>query len=327
MNTLATDTSEIWQQVIEIIKKDLSDISFQTWFSDVNLDSILQDRVVLTASSEFNRAILEIRYREHIEKAFCEVTSRQYGVEIKTVLDKPTFNRSTPNVFVFKDSGLLPEYTFDNLIIGDCNRLAVKAAAKIVEESAKFNPLYIYGSVGTGKTHLLHAIGNKFAEYENSAVVLYMGIEEFINDMITCIREDRFPDFDQKYLGVDVLMIDDLQYVEGKERTQEELCRVINGLIRKGSRVVLAANKSPECLSYLNESFSSQFELGAAICLEEPDIIVKGEILKAHANVKGITLLDDEVDNLANMRYRGVRELKNRINRIAALQQLNADNQ
>jgi len=327
MNASSAYASEIWQQVIAIIKKDLNEISFKTWFSDVNLDSILQDCVVLTVSSEFNRAILELRYRENIEKALNEVTPRQYCVEIKTVSDKPTLSQFASDIFVFKDSGLLPGYTFDNFIVGDCNRLAAKAAAKIVEESSKFNPLYIYGSTGTGKTHLLHAIGNAITEREISAAVLYIGIDEFINDMIICIREDRFPNYVKAYSTVDVLLIDDLQYIEGKERSQKELCGVINRLIIKGGRVILAANKPPECLSYLNESFSTQFELGAVICLEEPDISVKSKILIAHVNAKGITMPYKKINELANVKYRGVRELKNNINRIIALQELSADNQ
>lgn len=324
MNTSysSADTSEIWQQVIAIVKENLSDICFRTWFSNVKLDSILPDCVVLTTSPEFNRSILEVRYQECIKKAFYAVTSRQYSIEIKTATGKPAYDRSAPEVFAVKDSGLLPEYTFDNLIIGDCNRLAVKAAERVTKGHMKFNPLYIYGRVGTGKTHLLHAIGNYITAHGNSTVVLYIGMVEFINDMITCIKEDRFLDFDLKYSGVDVLLIDDLQHIEGKDRSQAELCRVINSLIKKGSQVVLAANKSPECLSYLNESFSSQFELGASISLEEPDIYVKREILKAHARTKEITLSDDEVINLANIHYRGVRELKNSINRISALQEL-----
>lgn len=319
---LSNEASEIWRQVHAIMKNELSEISYQTWFSNIEMTSMESGSVVLTTAHEFNKAILESRYLDLINKAFYTITSKQCNIEIKATAKKPADTYLDPGTCKFSGNNLLPEYTFNNFVIGDCNRIAVKAVKEIVEESFRFNPLYIYGSVGVGKTHLLHAAGNDIQFRNSSAVVMYIEVYSFINKLISFIRDDRTTEFYHEFASVDVLMLDDLQCIEGKMRTQEELCRVINHLLKRGGKIVLAANKAPESISYLSESFSSQFELGAVICMEEPEDSVKREIIRLHAREKGLVLPDDEIENLAAAQYRGVRELINNVNRIYAFQEL-----
>lgn len=319
---LPNDASEIWRQVNAIIKNDLGEISFQTWFSNVKLTSIGSDSIILTTMSEFNRLILESRYLDFINKAFYTITSKQYNIEIKAAAEEPAHAHFAPRASKFSGNNLLPEYTFDNFVIGNCNRMAVKAAKEIAGGSSKFNPLYIYGSVGTGKTHLLHAVGNDIQSRNISQAIMYLSADDFVYKLICYIKDDRMTDFYHEFEAVDVLILDNLQNIEGKMRTQEELCRVINYPLRQGRRVILAANKTPEFIQYLSESFSSYFELGAVICMEEPDEGVKRKIIKQNIGGKGLALPDDEIENLAAAQYRGVRDLINNVNRIYAFHEL-----
>lgn len=319
---LSSETSEIWRQVNAIMKNDLSEISYKTWFSNIQLTSIGSDSIILTTISEFNKSILESRYHDLISKAFYTVTSYQYYIEIKAVVEKSADIYSDSDVYKFRGKSLLPEYTFGNFVIGNCNRMAVKAFKEIAGGSSRFNPLYIYGSVGVGKTHLLHAVGNDIQSRNNSSAIMYLNVDDFIHRLINCIKDDRMTDFYHEFAAIDVFILDNLQSIEGKMRTQEELCRVINYILREGRQVILAANKAPESISYLSENFSSHFELGAVICMEEPDECVKREIIKQHIREKEFALSDEEIENLAAAQYRGVRDLINSINRIYAFQEL-----
>lgn len=311
--------SSLWDQVLDIIKNEISEISYLTWFKSIESVSIDSGRVVLCAPSVFNKGILEARYQKILNEAFYAITSQEYIIDITVKADTYT-NSCSPEILRYDGSGLRPEFTFDNFIVGECNRIAVKAATEVAyNQAAKYNPLYIYGGVGTGKTHLIQAIGNYFVSHNEAGVALFMMIDEFMNDLINHIKDDRQFKFKLRFENIDMLIIDDLQFIEGKERTQEELCRVLNSLIGKGRQVILAANKPPESITVLNERFTSQFELGAAIRLENPDLNTKREVLKQHAEMNGIALCNDVVEYLTAIHYEGLRELKGFLNRLCAL--------
>jgi chromosomal replication initiator protein len=226
---MSAQLTNLWNRTLELLKDELTEISFNTWIKNIEQISINNDTIELSVPAEFNKGILENRYSALIQNAIIQASSRKYELifvvnskDLKDAsqIDKPQTQGSN------EDNGLMllnPKYTFDTFVIGNGNRLAHAASVAVAESPAKaYNPLFLYGGVGLGKTHLMHAIGHYVISQNTGQNVLYVSSEKFTNELINAIKDDRNEEFRSKYRNIDILLIDDIQFIGGKERTQEE---------------------------------------------------------------------------------------------------------
>lgn len=227
------DLKNIWAKTLETIKSELSEVSFNTWIKSCEPISISSDTITISVPNSFTQDILDKRYKDLVANSIEVVCSKLYKIEFviaseaseKEELKETSSNSASKSIVVNDEmsSTLNPKYTFNSFVIGNSNRFAHAASLAVAESPAKaYNPLFIYGGVGLGKTHLMHAIGHYILDNNPSAKVVYVSSEKFTNELINAIKDDKNEDFRNKYRNVDVLLIDDIQFIAGKERTQEE---------------------------------------------------------------------------------------------------------
>lgn len=235
------DLKNIWAKTLETIKSELSEVSFNTWIKSCEPISISSDTITISVPNSFTQDILDKRYKDLVANSIEVVCSKLYKIEFVIASEasekedlKETSSNSASKSIVVNDemsSTLNPKYTFNSFVIGNSNRFAHAASLAVAESPAKaYNPLFIYGGVGLGKTHLMHAIGHYILDNNPSAKVVYVSSEKFTNELINAIKDDKNEDFRNKYRNVDVLLIDDIQFIAGKERTQEEFFHTFNAL-------------------------------------------------------------------------------------------------
>ena len=225
---MSSSLDNIWTEVLKLIKVELTEVSFNTWLKTIEPVSISQDKVVLTAPNEFTKGILEGRYLNLIKNALTQVTEQDFKIHF-IIPGEEEYTNNEQSIKQNHESNnnqraqLNPKYTFDSFVIGSSNRLAHAASLAVAEAPAQaYNPLFLYGGVGLGKTHLMHAIGHYILSQNPNTKVVYVSSEKFTNELINSIREYRNEEFRNKYRNIDVLLIDDIQFIEGKEGTQEE---------------------------------------------------------------------------------------------------------
>ncbi len=232
---------EIWEKTLNIIKGELTEVSFNTWIKSINPLSMENNTLRLGVPNDFTSGILNTRYKDLIINALKLITSKKYNIEFLIISEenqtseelKTNLGNKQPHIKVNDEMStvLNPKYTFDSFVIGNSNRFAHAASLAVAEAPAKaYNPLFIYGGVGLGKTHLMHAIGHYILQNNPKSKVVYVSSEKFTNELINSIKDDKNVDFRNKYRNIDVLLIDDIQFIAGKERTQEEFFHTFNAL-------------------------------------------------------------------------------------------------
>ncbi|HQI16902.1 MAG TPA: chromosomal replication initiator protein DnaA, partial [Bacillota bacterium] len=243
---------EIWEKTLNVIKVELTEVSFNTWLKAIQPVSIRENLITFSVPDDFTKGILEARYSKLIKNALKQVTSEYYDIRLiipseenftSIMTERSEINQSEESV----NSSLNPKYTFETFVIGNSNRLAHAASVAVAESPAKaYNPLFIYGGVGLGKTHLMHAIGHYILKQNIRSKVVYISSETFTNELINSIRDDRNNEFRSKYRNVDVLLIDDIQFIAGKESTQEEFFHTFNSLYEANKQIIISSDRPPK---------------------------------------------------------------------------------
>lgn len=319
---------ELWRQTAEKLKERVNKQTFDTWFKPLSLQSIDGKQIVLTAPNRFFCEWIREHYYEILLEEIEQIL-RTDGVRINLVVqsepppsggDLPPIERAPR---ARRGASLNGRYTFNTFVVGSCNQFAHAASLAVAESPAKaYNPLFLYGGVGLGKTHLLNAIGNFIQEKRPGTRIAYLSSEQFTNEVINSIRYDKMLEFRNKYRGVDTLLMDDIQFIAGKERTQEEFFHTFNTLYEAHKQIVLSSDRFPKDIPTIEERLRSRFEWGLIADLQIPDLETRIAILRKKAEVENIKLPDEVAQLLAENTRGNVRELEGALIRVGAFSSL-----
>ncbi len=322
----------LWNRALQLIKGELSPPSFNAFFKQIIPLSVnSQNVLILLAPNEFTKSILEDRYLNIIENAVNQVSMDKY--KIKLVLDEndvelnDTNDENLTNFTNISKSNinhnLNPKYTFDTFVIGNSNGLAHAACVAVAEAPAKaYNPLFLYGGVGLGKTHLMHAIGHHIITQKKNAKVAYISSEKFTNELINSIKDDKNEDFRNKYRNVDILLIDDIQFIAGKERTQEEFFHTFNSLHEANKQIIISSDRHPKEIPTLEDRLRSRFEMGLITDIQAPDFETRIAILRKKAQIENISVSNEVMNYIAKNIKSNIRELEGALTRVVAYSSL-----
>lgn len=327
---MSNDLSTVWQATLSEMSNELSKPSFETWFKSVRPVSMNDFCIFIEVPNEFTREIIESRYRNLIINTLRKVTASNYDVTFivspkqfdseerrldeEESLSPKTVLNSPPHSSVFN-----PRYTFDTFVVGSCNRLSHAASQAVAETPSKaYNPLFIYGGVGLGKTHLLHAIGQYILMSHNLSKVLYFSTEKFTNEFINAIRDNKTINFRNKYRNMDVLLIDDIQFLAGKEQTQEEFFHTFNTLHESNRQIVISSDRPPKEIPTLEDRLRSRFEWGLITDIQPPDLETRIAILRKKALSDGLSIPNEVIQHVAAKIETNIRELEGALIRIVA---------
>jgi chromosomal replication initiator protein len=328
---------QAWQSVLGQLQTEMPKASFDTWVRDSKVLTYEDGILVIGVDNAYARDWLESRLASTVNRLLVGVMNRSVDVRFVVnsnddidgvneglpldVLDGETESAINPPVLIERHPALNPRYIFDNFVVGSNNRLAHAAALAVAENPAhSYNPLFLYGGVGLGKTHLLHAIGN--ACHERGLNVLYVSSEEFTNDMINSIRMHTTQAFREKYRSADVLLVDDIQFIAGKESTQEEFFHTFNTLHGQDKQIIVSSDRPPKAMVTLEERLRSRFEWGLAADIQPPDLETRLAILRSKAERAGRTVPDEILETIARRVQSNIRELEGALNRIVAFADL-----
>ncbi|MDZ5254882.1 chromosomal replication initiator protein DnaA [Clostridium sp. LIBA-8841] len=332
--------NNLWEQALNIIKGEISEISFNTWIKSCTPISMSDNTLKLSVPNEFTKGILDTRYKDLLIQALKIVTSRRFKIEFylesdleeekeneeKQKEEKKENTNDVDGSIVVSDemsATLNPKYTFQSFVIGNSNRFAHAASLAVAESPAKaYNPLFIYGGVGLGKTHLMHAIGHYILQENPKAKVVYVSSEKFTNELINAIKDDKNEEFRNKYRKVDVLLIDDIQFIAGKERTQEEFFHTFNALHEENKQIILSSDRPPKEIPTLEDRLRSRFEWGLIADIQAPDFETRMAILKKKADVEGLNVPNEVMVYIATKIKSNIRELEGALIRIIAYSSL-----
>jgi chromosomal replication initiator protein len=321
---------EIWQKSLNLIKTELTEVSYNTWLKPIEPIAIHDHTIILAVANDFSKGILEARYSSLIINALKQVSSQEYHLEF-TVPGTEAYIKATQtqtetenkNKDTFDNLNLNPKYVFDTFVIGNSNRFAHAASLAVAEAPAKaYNPLFIYGGVGLGKTHLMHAIGHFILGQNPSAKVVYVSSEKFTNELINSIRDDKNVAFRNKYRNVDVLLVDDIQFIAGKERTQEEFFHTFNALHEANKQIIISSDRPPKEIPTLEDRLRSRFEWGLITDIQPPDLETRIAILRKKAEIEGIDVPNEVMQHIAEKIQSNIRELEGALIRIVAYSSL-----
>lgn len=316
--------SGLWPKVLDLLKNELTEISYNTWIKTIEPVCSDSTTLELGVPTDFNKGILESRYITLISNAVKQVTSREYSIVVSIPSQDSSKRRNEGNdTDELYNSILNPKYTFDTFVIGNSNRLAHAASVAVAEAPAQaYNPLFLYGGVGLGKTHLMHAIGHYILNQNTSSRVLYVSSEKFTNELINAIKDDRNEEFRSKYRNIDVLLIDDIQFIGGKERTQEEFFHTFNALYEANKQIVISSDRPPRDIPTLEDRLRSRFEWGLTADIQFPDIETRIAILKKKAQMENVSIPDDVLVFIADKVVSNIRELEGALNKVIAYSSL-----
>ncbi len=326
---MISNLDNIWEEVLKVIKVELTEVSYNTWLKTIIPVNLSNKKIVLAAPNDFTKGILEGRYLNLIKNAIKEVTKEDFSIQFIIPGEEQTTNHShiNTNMAEFQEnnqrSQLNPKYTFDTFVIGNSNRFAHAASLAVAEAPAQaYNPLFIYGGVGLGKTHLMHAIGHYILSQNPNSKVVYVSSEKFTNELINSIREYRNEEFRNKYRNIDVLLVDDIQFIAGKEGTQEEFFHTFNALHENNKQIIISSDRPPKEIPTLEDRLRSRFEWGLITDIQAPDLETRIAILRKKANIENIIVPDDVMHYIANNIKSNIRELEGALIRVVAYSSL-----
>ena len=316
MNSL----NDIWDKVIEILSQQLTATAINTWFSDCTPVDIEDCRLVLHTTSDFKRDIITSRFGSTIKAALSDLFSCDFdliilaGDEINDFAIKKKVDSSLPE---------MAGYTFDRFIVGSSNKFAHAAAIAVAENPGKtYNPLFIYGNSGLGKTHLLLAIGQQIHEKNPEKSIVYIKGDEFTNELVKSIKDGTAEEFRQKYRNADLFLVDDIQFIAGKQQTQNEFFHTFNNIFEAGHQIVITSDRPPLEMSILDDRLRTRFEGGLMADIQPPDLETRMAITRNKAGQLGLLLSDDAVEYIATNITANIRQLEGVIKRLTAYKEI-----
>jgi chromosomal replication initiator protein len=338
------DAKQVWRAALGELQVSLSPANYETWLRDTQLIDVEDNRFRIAVPNGFAKDWLETRYRSLISQTLARIVG--YSVQVEFVVgatdDAEATDAGDPRpaeapvsqhvrvepTRVGGEGGatnLNPRYTFSNFIVGSANRLAHAASLSVAERPGHaYNPLFLYGGVGLGKTHLMHAIGNQVIARFPRKRVVYATSEKFTNEFITSIQQGKIDEFRMRYRRIDLLLIDDIQFIADKERTQEEFFHTFNAIHEDGKQIVLSSDRPPKAILTLEERLRSRFEWGLIADLTAPDLETRIAILRAKAEEGGVPIGSDVIEFIARKVVSNIRELEGAMNRIVAFASMGA---
>ena len=325
-----TAANEIWKAALEQIRRRVRPTEFSTWFERITPVGLNEGTLVLAVPSSFDAEWINKHYSELIAEALTQLGASAPRFELKVVPGKPVQpeifppegeDAPEPNV---PKPRLNPKYTFENFVVGPNNQMAHAAAVAVAESPGRtYNPLFLYGGVGLGKTHLMQAVGHYVLKKNPRARVAYISTETFTNDLINAIREDQMASFRERYRSVDVLLVDDIQFIAGKERTQEEFFHTFNTLYENNKQIVLSSDRPPREIQTLEARLRSRFEWGLITDIQPQDLETRIAILKLNAEHRGVEIPEEVLEFIAQRITSNIRELEGALVRLIAYASLN----
>ena len=316
MNSL----NDIWDKIIEILSHQLTATAINTWFSDCTPVDIEDSRLVLHTTSDFKRDIINSRFGDTIKAALSDLFSCDFdllilsGDEISDFAIKKKVDNSLPE---------MAGYTFDRFIVGNSNKFAHAAAIAVAENPGKtYNPLFIYGNSGLGKTHLLLAIGQQIHEKSPEKSIAYIKGDEFTNQLVKSSKDGTAEEFRQKYRNVDLFLVDDIQFIAGKQQTQNEFFHTFNNIYEAGHQIVITSDRPPLEMSILDDRLRTRFEGGLMADIQPPDLETRMAITRNKAGQLGLLLSDDAVEYIANNITANIRQIEGVIKRLTAYKEI-----
>lgn len=352
---LLKSNREIWREAQSLLEKKLPASKFESWIRTAQLTEIGSGQATVAVPSEFTRNMITNLCLDDIAKALFEVSGER--VQLKVVVDAaataapssaitdstslnaamleqqgkadflgapspaPQASNSArlPDSVLTARGSLNSKYIFETFVVGANNRFSHSAALAVAQRPGQaYNPLFIYGGVGLGKTHIMHAIGHEILRHTPTASVRYISCEKFTNELINSIRDDRMTDFRKRYRQVDVLLVDDIQFLQGKESTQEEFFHTFNALRDSGHQIVLSSDRPPKAISHLEERLRSRFEWGLIADIQAPDLETRMAILRKKCDAEGMRIEDDALEYIASVFTSNIRELEGALIRANA---------
>ncbi|MBC7076294.1 MAG: chromosomal replication initiator protein DnaA [Syntrophomonadaceae bacterium] len=304
------DYSAIWDRVLQSLREEIDPTSFDIWFSIIKFKTFNNNRIYLSVPNSLTKEWIESRYLDIIQKKLYKITSQ--NIDLFFTTDEISEKKKTAPI-------LNPKYTFETFVVGNSNRFAHAACSAVGESPAKaYNPLFIYGGVGLGKTHLMQAIGHRIMHKYPSYSVMYVSSEQFTNELISAIKDDNTSGFRNKYRNIDVLLIDDIQFLAGKERTQEEFFHTFNSLYEANKQLVISSDRPPRNIPTLEDRLRSRFEWGLITDIQPPDLETRIAILRKKAQINNLNISYDVLDYIANCIASNIRELEGALIRLVA---------
>ena len=329
------DIVSLWKKTLQLIKGEVASASFETFFKNTVPIETNSNELTLLAPTEFAEDILRTRYLNLIESCLSQLTSNKFEIKIisdsneveqnplKTSNNNIIINNNSNNNIIRNYPRLNPKYTFDTFVIGNSNRFAHAACVAVAESPARaYNPLFLYGGVGLVKTHFMHAIGHSIMKEQNDAKVVYVSSEKFTNELINSIKSDKNEEFRDKYRNVDILLIDDIQFIAGKEGTQEEFFHTFNALHEANKQIIISSDRPPKEIPTLEDRLRSRFEMGLIADIQPPDFETRIAILKTKAQIENIDIPNEVMNYIATYIKSNIRELEGALTRVVAYSSL-----
>ncbi len=327
--------TDLWSQTLEKMKEQLSKPSFETWFQSTEPVEYQNGHLYISVPNEFTKDWLNSRYKSAIEKSLKEITGESIrikfmlpGEKVKKNIQSDAYHKAAEEEKSTKQANnhstwLNPKYTFDTFVIGNANRFAHAASLAVAEAPAKaYNPLFIYGGVGLGKTHLMHAIGHYVLSHQPDYRVVYISSEKFTNEFINAIRDNKTVNFRNKYRNIDVLLVDDIQFLAGKEQTQEEFFHTFNTLHENDKQIIISSDRPPKEIPTLEDRLRSRFEWGLITDIQPPDLETRIAILRKKAYLEKLDIPNEVIVYIANQIDTNIRELEGGLIRVIAYSSL-----
>ena len=321
------DQDELLTKVKELLRENMTEITYNMWIRDLKYMSFSDNEIVFKSETTFIQDMMRNQYASLLQKTFAYLTNKYYNIVfvVPNVENREEGEtkipeiKTTENKIIYSNSSLNPRYTFSSFVVGNNNRLAHAAALAVTEApGASYNPLFLYGGAGLGKTHLMHAIGNEIIKNNSNYKILYVTSEQFTIDFVNAIKDNTNEKFRNKYRTVDVLLIDDIQFIAKKEGVQEEFFHTFNALQEKGKQIVISSDKPPREIPMLEERLVSRFEWGLTADISAPDYETRLAILRKKADLEKIVIDNEILANIATKVDSNIRELEGALNKIVA---------
>ena len=316
--------SDIWSMILTRLREDLSETTIRTWFDETTVVALESNTLVLHCSNAFKRSNIQDRFIPNIEESLKDIFSTDMAVKLLDDEGLRRYQNKEDNKPVsLMESG---EFTFDSFVVGPSNKLACSAARAVSDAPGQhYNPLFIYGDSGLGKTHLLYAIAHQIRKKNPAAKIVYIKGDEFTNELVNAIQTHRNEEFREKYREANVLLVDDIQFIAGKQQTQEEFFHTFNTLYESGKQIVLTSDRPPREMTLLEDRLKTRFEWGLMVDVTPPDFETRLAIIRMKAALLGVQLPDEITGYIAENVTANVRQIEGTLNKILAYRDLLGD--